>query len=171
MTAKRLLLGLHERFYHCPISDFKNMLLRAGLSSAVLPLAEEAVMSCSICRKYVRLPNRPQIKIGAGASSFNLRVQLDLFQYKGQWVLLMIDEATRYKAAGAVAGREHNELLGKMFEIWFVIFGPPYQLVMDQETSLMSHEAGRELERFLVERVPKGTTAALQLSSTRHRAH
>ena len=61
-TAKRLLLGLHERFYHCPISDFKNMLLRAGLSSAVLPLAEEAVMSCSICRKYVRLPNRPQIK-------------------------------------------------------------------------------------------------------------
>ena len=159
MTAKRLLLGLHERFYHCPISDFKNMLLRAGLSSAVLPLAEEAVMSCSICRKYVRLPNRPQIKIGAGASSFNLRVQLDLFQYKGQWVLLMIDEATRYKAAGAVAGREHNELLGKMFEIWFVIFGPPYQLVMDQETSLMSHEAGRELERFLVERVPKGTTA------------
>ena len=48
-TAKRLLLGLHERFYHCPISDFKNMLLRAGLSSDVLPLAEEAVTSCSVC--------------------------------------------------------------------------------------------------------------------------
>ena len=99
MTAKRLLLGLHERFYHCPISDFKNMLLRAGLSSDVLPLAEEAVMSCSICRKHVRLPNRPQIKIGAGASSFNLRVQADLFMYKEKWILLMIDEATRYKAA------------------------------------------------------------------------
>ena len=27
-TTKRLLLGLHERFYHCPITDFKNMLLR-----------------------------------------------------------------------------------------------------------------------------------------------
>ena len=158
-TAKRLLLGLHERFYHCPISDFKNMLLRAGLSSAVLPLAEEAVMSCSICRKYVRLPNRPQIKIGAGASSFNLRVQMDLFQYKGQWVLLMIDEATRYKAACSVSSREHHELLSKIFEIWFVIFGPPYQLILDQETSLMSHEAGKELERFSVERVPKGTTA------------
>ena len=34
-TAKRLLLGLHERFYHAPIGDFKNMLLRAGLSSDV----------------------------------------------------------------------------------------------------------------------------------------
>ena len=36
-TAKRLLLGLHERFYHCPITDFKNMLLRAGLPSSILP--------------------------------------------------------------------------------------------------------------------------------------
>ena len=71
----------------------------------------------------------------------------------------MIDEATRYKAANSVVTREHQELLGKMFEIWFVTFGPPHQLVLDQETSLMSHEAGRELERFMVERVPKGTTA------------
>ena len=49
-------------------------------------------------------------------------------------------------------------VLGKMFEIWFVIFGAPYQLVLDQESSLMSHEAGKEMERFSVERVPKGTT-------------
>ena len=164
--AKRLLLGLHERFYHCPISDFKNMLLRAGLSSAVLPLAEEAVMSCSICRKYVRLPNRPQIKIGSGASSFNLRVQVDLFQYKGQWILLMIDEATRYKAASTVSSREHQELLGKMFEIWYVIFGPPYQLVLDQESSLMSHEAGKELERFLVREFPRGPRQERRLNNT-----
>ena len=41
-----------------------------------------------------------------------------------------------------------------MFESWFSVFGPPAQLVMDQETSLMGHEAGRELERFNVERVP-----------------
>ena len=28
---------IHERFYHAPISDFKNMLLRAGLTSDILP--------------------------------------------------------------------------------------------------------------------------------------
>ena len=78
--------------------------------------------------------------------------------YKDQWILLMIDEATRYKSAGQVKSREHQELLSKMFEIWFVIFGAPYQLVLDQESSLMSHEAGKELERFSVERVPKGAT-------------
>ena len=159
MTAKRLLLGLHERFYHCPITDFKNMLIRAGLSSEVLPLAEEAVMSCSICRKYVRLPNRPQVKIGSAASSFNHRVQIDLFMHKETWILLNIDEATRYKTATAVKSRKHQELLNRMFESWFSVFGPPAQLVMDQETSLMGHEAGKEMERFNVERVPKGTTA------------
>ena len=47
----------------------------------------------------------------------------------------MIDEATRYKAASTVSSREHQELLGKMFEIWYAIFGPPYQLVLDQESS------------------------------------
>ena len=158
-TAKRLLLGLHERFYHAPIGDFKNMLLRAGMTSDILPLAEEAVMSCSICRKYVRLPNRPQVQIGAGAGIFNHRVQIDLFQYKEVWILLVIDEATRYKAATAVMSKDFQEVTRKMMECWIAVFGPPVQLISDQEQSIMSHEAGRELERLQIERVPKGTTA------------
>ena len=147
VMAKRLLLGLRERFYHAPISDFRNMLIRAGLDGTVLKLAEEAIMNCSICRKHVRLPPRPQVKIGSQASSFNSRVQCDLFQYKETWVLLMVDEATRYKAAMAVSSREHNDLLQPMLKWWFSIYG------------LMSHQAGKELERFGIERVPKGTTS------------
>ena len=139
--------------------DFRNMLVRAGLDGAVLKLAEEAIMNCSICRKHVRLPPRPQVKIGSQASSFNSRVQCDLFQYKETWILLMVDEATRYKAAMAVSSREHNDLLQPMLKWWFTIYGPPAQLVLDQESSLMSHQAGKELERFGIERVPKGTTA------------
>ena len=158
-AARRLLLGLHERFYHAPIGDFKNMLLRAGLTSDILPLAEEAVMSCSICRKYVRLPNRPQVRIGAGAGIFNMRVQIDLFQYREVWILLIIDEATRYKAATSVMSKDFNEVTRKMMECWISVFGPPAQLVSDQEQSIMSHEAGRELERLQIERVPKGTTS------------
>ena len=159
VLAKRLLLGLHERFYHAPISDFRNMLIRAGLGGEVLKLAEEAIMNCSICRKHVRLPPRPQVKIGSQASCFNSRVQCDLFQYKETWILLMVDEATRYKSAMAVSSREHNDILQPMLKWWFTIYGPPAQLVLDQESSLMGHQAGKELERFGVERVPKGTTS------------
>ena len=136
------------------------MPLRAGLSSDILPLAEEAVVSCSICRKYVRVPNRPQVKIGANAGAFNQRVQLDLFQYQEVWILLMVDGATRFKVATDAENREYNHLLTKMLDVWFTVFGPPHQLVLDQsESSLMSHAAGRELERFSVERVPQGTTS------------
>ena len=110
-------------------------MLRAGLSSDVLALAEEAVMSCAICRKHVRLPGRPQVKIGANAGNFNDRVHMDLFQFKQTWILLLV------------------ELLARMHEHWFTVFGPPSQLVMDQETSLVS-----EMERFNIARVLKGTT-------------
>ena len=116
-------------------------------------------MSCSICRKYVRLPNRPQVKIGAGAGIFNFRVQADLFEYKKMWILLIIDEATRFKAATSLMSKDFAEITRKMVEHWFTVYGAPMQLVMDQETGMMSHEAGRELERFGIERVPKGTTA------------
>lgn len=57
--AKQLLLGLHERLWHSPASDFTNLLRRAGMSGEVIALAREAVQCCAICRKYVRMPNRP----------------------------------------------------------------------------------------------------------------
>ena len=158
-TAKRLLLGLHERFYHAPIGDFKNMLLRAGMTSDIPPLAEEAVMSCAICRKYVRLPNRSQVQVGSGSGIFNHRVQIDLFQYKEVWILLIIDEATRYKAATSVMSKDFQEVTRKIMECWIAVFGPPVQLISDQEQSIMSHESGGELERLQIERVPKGTTS------------
>ena len=64
-----------------------------------LPLAEEVVASCAICSKYVRLPSRPQVKLGSSAGVFNARLQADLFMCKEIWILLIIDEAARCKAA------------------------------------------------------------------------
>ncbi|CAE6953860.1 scn4aa [Symbiodinium sp. CCMP2592] len=59
--------------------------------------AGEVVVSCAICRKYVPLPNRPQVKLGSSAGVFNAQLQADLFMCKEIWILLIIDEATRYK--------------------------------------------------------------------------
>eukprot|EP00435_Cladocopium_sp_Y103_P008328 s555_g2.t1 len=156
--AERLLLCLHEKFWHAPPGDFKNLLARAGMPLAVLELVGSAVMKCQICRRYVRLPNRPQLKLH-NAGTFNQCVQADLFKLFGQWFMIMVDEATRYKVAVAVNSHEAQELQQKMLEHWMRYFGPPAALVMDQETSLMSHETGAEFERLNIERKPKGTTA------------
>jgi hypothetical protein len=47
--ALRLLLGLHERLWHIPISGFTNLLRRAGMPTEILALAKEVVLSCPVC--------------------------------------------------------------------------------------------------------------------------
>ena len=158
LRAKRLLLGLHERLWHCPAQDLRNLLLRAGQTHKVIQLAAEAVNECAVCRKYIRLPNRPQYRAG-GATSFNQTIQMDLYQLQGQWYILIIDEATRYKVSGAIPSQEHEDLMNVLMMLWIRYFGPPQQIVLDQQQSLMSHEAGTEFERLGITRSPRGTTA------------
>ena len=157
-TAVRLLLGLHEKYWHSPPGDLKNLLARVGMPVEVLNLVSDAVMKCQICRRYVRLPNRPQTKVH-NAGNFNQVIQADLFKLFGTWILLMVDEATRYKVAVSTLGRDAQELQQKFLESWMRYFGPPGALTMDQEASLMSHEVAAEFERLGIERKPKGTTA------------
>ena len=157
-TAVRLLLGLHEKYWHAPPHDLRNLLARAGMPMEVLNLVGDAVMKCQICRRYVRLPNRPQHKMN-NAGTFNQCVQADMFKLLGSWILILIDEATRYKVATVVESRESAELQQKLLDHWMRYFGPPASLVMDQEASLMSHETAAEFERLSIERKPKGTTA------------
>ena len=38
LRAKRLLLGLHERLWHCPAQDLRNLLLRAGQTRGGEPM-------------------------------------------------------------------------------------------------------------------------------------
>ena len=77
----------------------------------------------------------------------------------GTWVLILVDEATRYKVAVATQGRDSQELMQKLLENWMRYFGPPASMIVDQEVSLMSHETAAEFERLSIERKPKGTTA------------
>ena len=113
ITTKRLLLGLHERLWHCPIMDFRNILLRCNMPPEVIRLAAEAVGACTICRKFVRATRRPQVKTDL-AMNFNEVIQLDIFYYKGDMFLLVVDEATRYKSGGLLENRELHSILSTL---------------------------------------------------------
>lgn len=132
--CKQLLLGLHERLWHSSISDF-------------IRLAEEAAKSCAVCRKYVRLPNRPQM------------VQMDFFNWENTWYMLVLDEATRFKSCCTIEGQHADQLLTALLHCWIYTFGAPGKVIMDQQVSLMGREAGSEFERLNMQRDPKGTTA------------
>ena len=156
--AKQLLLGLHERLWHSPASDFTNLLRKAGMSGEVIALAREAVQSCAICRKYVRLPARPQMR-ARGASIFNQTLQLDLFYWETHWFMLLIDEATRFKKCGPITGQTEEDLLQSLLDLWIYNFGPPENLILDQQVALMTQDVGGEFERLGINRSPRGTTA------------
>eukprot|EP00435_Cladocopium_sp_Y103_P043141 s692_g12.t1 len=84
---------------------------------------------------------------------------MDLMHWEGEWYMLLVDEATRFKACGTIQGQNAEDLMQALLNLWIYIFGPPERLVMDQQVALMSHDIGGEFERLGVERSPRGTTA------------
>ena len=159
---KRLLLGLHERLWHASFLDFKNILVRCGMPYEVWKHAADVVASCLICRKHARAHRRPQDRGAHLPHEFNDTIQVDPFHIDQQWYLLIVDEATRYKIGTLVKGRDHVSLLSGLLRSWIRYFGPPRNMISDQETSLMSVEAGTELERLHMQRQPRGTTSGKQ---------
>ena len=158
--AKRLILGLHERLWHAPYLDVKNVLVRCGMPWR--KLAADAISTCAICRKYARAHRRPQTKGTNLSRHFNDLVQIDLFKCDDSWFLLVVDEATRYKVATLCQGRELQHIFSALMRGWMRYFGPMRTLVSDQETSLMSVEAGSECQRLGITRQPAGTTTGAQ---------
>ena len=94
-----------------------------------------------------------------GAVIFNDKIQMDLFHWESTWFVLFVDEATRFKTCGTIISQESEDLMRAMLDLWIYTFGPPSKMVMDQQVSLMGHEAGGEFERLNIERCPRGTTA------------
>ena len=68
------------------------------MTAEIINLAQEAVLSCAVCRKYVRWPNRPQTRANGGVI-FNVKIQMDLFNWESTWFMLIVDEATRFSVA------------------------------------------------------------------------
>ena len=155
--AKRLLLGLHERFWHAGAGDMQSMLTRAGLPADTIRLVPEVIASCKVCRRFARLKSRPKVRVDHPAT-FNEEVQVDYFRLWDTWFMIIVDVATRYKTIVKVAGRDLPTAMNTLLHHWLRYFGPMQTLVSDQETSLMSHEAAAEMERLNISRSPAGTT-------------
>ena len=105
VMIKRLLLGLHERMWHCSLGDLRSVLQRCGMPHGVWRPASDAVASCAICRKLARSCRQPQHRGAQLNTHFNDVVQVDLFKYADQWYILVIDEVTRFKVATLCEGR------------------------------------------------------------------
>ena len=156
--ARRLLLGLHQRFWHANAGDLHNLLMRAGMPKSVLTLIPEVVAHCQVCKKFSKVASRPKVKVHH-ADTFNQEIQLDIFFLWEQPFLLIIDVATRFKSVVRIANKELNTLMKALLHHWMRWFGPPRTMISDQESALMSPAAAAECERLNITRQPAGTTS------------
>ena len=67
-----------------------------------------------------------------------------------------------YKIATKCEGREFGNIMDSLMRSWIRYFGPMRVLVSDQERSMMSVDAGSELQRLGITRQPGGTTTKHQ---------
>jgi hypothetical protein len=87
---------------------------------------------------------------------------MDVFQFQDHLFMLVIDEATRYKVATSCPGRYLKDILETLMKCWIRYFGPMKIFVTDQQSALMTIEAGQEFQRLGIERRPAGTTTKKQ---------
>ena len=93
---------------------------------------EKCCRDCKFCQKYRHAKPRPVVALPK-ADRFNQVVAMDLKEVqKGKlWILHMVDNATRYTAAGIINTKRKEVVLKKIFQIWLTYFGSMGKLHSD----------------------------------------
>ncbi|CAK9093575.1 unnamed protein product, partial [Durusdinium trenchii] len=156
----RLLVGLHQRFYHCGVTDMIRLLNAMLLPRDVIQQGIEVCQQCSDChcQRYANKAPRPQLR-GYVAVQFNEYVLMDLFFLWSQPFILLIDHCTHWKTGCHLPNKQASSLLQALMSQWIRVWGPMHTLCSDQEGGLSSSEATVFCERLGITRTFVGTSA------------
>ena len=155
---KRLLVGLHQRFFHCGVTDMIRLLQAMMMPKDILHLGVEVCQQCSECQKFANKAPRPLLR-GHVATQFNELVYQDLFFLWDQPFALYIDSCTHWKTGCRLENKQAPTLLKALMSQWIRIWGPMQTLCSDQEGGLGSAEATVFCERLGITRTFVGTAA------------
>ena len=155
---KRLLTGLHERFWHAPPQDMLRLLQAALLPKDIVLQGIEIARSCKHCNRFSR--HLPKAKVKSFlASTFNEIVQCDLFFIGDEVFILLIDECLRWKTGNKIDNKLSETMTKAILYLWIRMFGPMAHLLSDQEGGLASTTATTFFEKFGITRLFVGQGA------------
>ena len=152
---RRLLVGLHERFWHAAPHEMLKLLTAMLLPRDIVLEGIDVARHCPHCLKFQPKLHRPQIK-GHLATHFNQVVQHDLFFLFDETFMLLIDEAIRWKTGGHLATKQGPDLIKALLNLWIRLWGPPCNILTDQEGGLVSNEATAFFSRLNITRLLVG---------------
>eukprot|EP00971_Amphidinium_carterae_P328596 6460551-Amphidinium_carterae.4 len=144
-TKLLTLRRLHVRFFHVGIKGLSDLLRLAGVAEDTIALVPLVVHSCTICRQWETPGRRNRIAFRT-VDQHNQEVQMDLLFFNSsvepaseqKVILHMIDVATRYCRAVALASKGDRDICSSISSHWIMIHGAPRTLVVDSETAMSS---------------------------------
>ena len=88
---------------------------------------------CTLCKRYAPTFPRPVVSnlFDPDKMRFNQVVSLDLKEWKGQYILYLIDMVTRYTRAHFIPNKRKETVVNKIIELWLPLFGAPDQFYSD----------------------------------------
>ena len=134
-VVRRALRKLHIRWYHASARRMATLLTAAGVSPTAIALVPDIVDTCAICRAWTR-PGSKSVTSTRLPERFNLQVEMDLLFVGTHVVLHLIDECIRWSAAEKIADRTTESIMKGIQQSWMQHFGPPVELISDQEGGL-----------------------------------
>ena len=139
----RTLLALHKRLHHRKASELRTILSRSGLPGRLLALVEDAVNTCTECRKWQVPHVSPSTKVSL-ASSFNQLIYGDLmFVAEPPMILLiLLDDCIRFCIVKHVEYKSFDTLTECLRQGWFALFGPPKRFRCDSESAFAADSFG-----------------------------
>ena len=129
--ASRVILALHRRMGHVPISLLVNQLKLAFPdrdASVLESVAKELV--CDACEKRKRAPNRPMVSLPKELH-FNYEVGADLWYLRGRPILHVICLFTRLRHCTVLQNKSAPDDCHALLHLWVKYYRPPVLLFTD----------------------------------------
>nr|XP_034319149.1 uncharacterized protein LOC109620710 [Crassostrea gigas] len=150
--GKAALLKLHRQFAHPPKERLAALLKDAGawmeeFEKQLLEIEQK----CDLCKVYAKTPPRPIVSMPM-AKEFNEKVAMDLKQYKGRWILHMIDMWSRYTVSVFIQRKRPSDVIDAMMKYWVGVFGVMGAIMSDNGGEFSSDEM-REKASILIIRL------------------
>ena len=153
----KTLLKLHRQFAHPRPRKLKSLLQDADIwRDDYQDLLEEIDRKCELCKRYSKTPARPVVGMPM-ATQFNEKVAMDLKQWKGRWILHIIDMWSRYTISVFINRKRPSEVINALMQNWVGVFGVMRSILTDNGGEFNADEM-REVMSILNVRVL--TTAA-----------
>ena len=145
-VVRRTLRKLHLRWYHAGSRKMQVLLEAAGVNPQILAMIPSIIDTCDICRRWQR-PGPKSVASTRLAETFNKEVQMDLLFYKTHVVLHCIDSCTRWTSVSLLPNREPSSIIDGFANCWVRLFGPPTNILSDQEGGLITDLVGDWMDR------------------------